>query len=128
MTDRGDAEITQDLGADAYLAPLPVAVSFGGSLLRQRRNRNAGGAVAQVYQHAAAGLLEMFEYGLHALRPGENVPDDIGLVEPGKHVLAVADAVVDESDMGDGIERRAIGIALQRPDRAVRGECRDPLD
>src|SRR5882724_9660121 len=93
MTDRGDAEITQDLGADAYLAPLPVAVSFGGSLLRQRRNRNAGGAVAQVYQHAAAGLFEMFEHGLHALRPGENVPDDIRLVKARQHVLAVADSV-----------------------------------
>ena len=30
--------------------------------------------------------------------------------------------------MRDGIERRAIGIALQRPDRAFGGEGRDPLD
>src|SRR6266481_6626820 len=116
MTDRGDAEITQDLGADAYLAPLPVAVSFGGSLLRQRRNRNAGGAIAQIYQHAAAGLLEMFEHGLHALRPGKGIADDIRLVKTRQHILAVADAIIDESNMRDLVERRAIGIALQRPD------------
>src|SRR3984893_13571112 len=95
MTNRGDAEIAQDLGADADLAPLPVAVGFGGSLLGQWRNRNAGGAVAQVYQHAAAGLLEVFEHGLHALRPGEDVPDDIRLVKARQYVLAVADAVID---------------------------------
>src|SRR6266567_9593647 len=83
MTDRGDAEIAQDLGADPDLAPLPVAVGFGGSLLRQRCNGNAGGAVAQVYQHAAAGLLEVLEHDLHALRPGEDVPDDIRLVKAG---------------------------------------------
>src|SRR5712671_396298 len=128
MTDRGDAEIAQDLGADADLAPLPVAVGFGGSLLRQRRNRNAGGAVPQVYQHAAAGLFEMFEHVLHALRPGESVPDDIRLVKARQHVLAVADAVIYERDVRDLIERRAIGVALQRPDRALRGEGRDPLD
>src|SRR6478672_180526 len=118
MTDRCDAEIAEDLGADADLAPLPVAVGFGGSLLRQRRNRNAGGAVAQIYQHAAAGLLEMLEHDLHALRPGESVPDDIRLVKARQHILAVANAVIDEGDMGDLIERRTIGVALQRPNRA----------
>src|SRR6202140_5188574 len=128
MTNRGDAEIAQDLGPDADLAPLPVAVGFGGPLLRQRRNRNPGGAISQVNQHTAAGFLEVFEHDLYALRPGEDVLDDIGLVEPGQHVLAVADAIIDESDVRDGIERRAISVTLQRPDRAFRGECRDPLD
>src|SRR5260370_3132737 len=60
MTDRGDAEIAEDLGADADLAPLPVAVGFGGPLLRQPRNRTTGRALAQVYQHTAAGLLDVF--------------------------------------------------------------------
>src|SRR6202790_3116498 len=83
MTNRGDAEIAQDLGADADLAPLPVAVGFGGPLLRQRRNRNPGRAISQVNQHTAAGFLEVFEHDLYALRPGEDVLDDVGLVEPG---------------------------------------------
>src|ERR1700737_913836 len=55
MADRGDAEIAQDLRANADLAPLLVAVGFGGCLLGQRCYRNAGGAVAQIHQHAAAG-------------------------------------------------------------------------
>src|SRR5258708_21566983 len=110
MTDRGNAEIAQVLGADTDLAPLPVAVGFGGSLLRQRRNRNAGGAVAQVYQHAAAGFFEMFEHGLHALRPGENVPDDIRLSKARHHVLAIAHAVTNERTLRDLIARRAIRL------------------
>src|ERR1700686_5134159 len=77
MADRAHAEVTQDLRADADLAPLPVAVGFGGFFLRQWRNRNAGGAVAQVDQHAAPGLLEMLEHVKHALLPGEDVPDDV---------------------------------------------------
>src|SRR5260370_21223961 len=57
MADRGDAEIAQDLRADADLAPLPVAVGFRGFLLRQRRAGNAGSAVGQLSQHAAAARL-----------------------------------------------------------------------
>src|SRR3981081_212849 len=78
VPDRGDAEIAQDLRADADFAPLPVAVGFGRFLLRQRRDRNAGGAIAQVDQHAPAVLLEAIEHRLHALRPGEDVLDDVG--------------------------------------------------
>src|SRR6202165_823883 len=122
MPDRGDAEIAQDLRADTDLAPLLVAVGFRGIFLRQRRNRNAGGAVAQIYQYAAAGLPVMLEHDRHTLRPGEDIPDDVGLVKPGQHVLAVADAIVDERHMRDGIEWRTVGITLQRPDRAFRDE------
>ncbi len=107
---------------------MPVAVGFRGFLLRQRRDGNAGSAIAQIDQHAAAGLFELFEHGLHALRPGKDVLDDVGLVEARQHILAVADAIIDESHVRDLVERRAIGITLQRPDRAFRGKCRDPLD
>src|SRR5260370_31841004 len=80
MADRGDAEIAQDLRADADLAPLPVAVGFRGFLLRQRRDGNAGSAIAQIDQHARAGLFELFEHGLDALRAGKDVLYDDGLV------------------------------------------------
>src|SRR6185437_13224688 len=70
VPDRGDAEIAQDLRADTDLAPLPVAVGFGGFFLGKRRDRNTGGAVAQVDEDAAAVLPETLEHGLHALRPG----------------------------------------------------------
>src|SRR6266702_2934360 len=96
--------VRDNLDAEADLAPLPVAVGLGGFFLRQRRNRNAGGAIAQVDQHAAASLLEMIEHIEHALLPGENIPDDVGLVEPGQHVPAVAHPVIDESDVRDLVE------------------------
>src|ERR1700737_1130910 len=73
MTDRGDAEIAQDLGADADLAPLPVAVGFRGFLLRKPCYRYAGTLIAQVHQHAAAHVLEMFYLSLHALRSREDI-------------------------------------------------------
>src|SRR5438270_74718 len=81
---------------DADFTPLPVAVGLGGFLFADRLDRNAGGAVAQVHQHTAPGLLEMVEHDLHARLTGEEVLDDVGLVQPCQHVLAVADAVIDE--------------------------------
>src|ERR1700754_1377245 len=124
VPDRGDAEVAQDLRADADLAPLLVAVSLGRFLLSNGCHRDARSAVAQIYQHAAAGFAKMLKRYMHALIAEENILDDIGLVEPGQHVLAVADALVDERDVVDRIERRAVGVTLQRPDRAFRGERR----
>ena len=70
----------------------------------------------------------MVQHDLHARLAGEEVLDDVGLVQPRQHILAVADAVIDEGGMRNLVERRAIGITLQRTDRAVGGEGRDPLD
>src|SRR5258708_13966234 len=69
MADRGDAEIAQDLRADADLAPLPVAVGFRGFLLRQRRDGNPGSTISQIDHHAAPGLFELFEQRLQAAAP-----------------------------------------------------------
>src|SRR5579863_5380917 len=77
IPDRGDAEIPEDLRADADFAPLLVAIGLRGLLLGQWRDRDAGRAVAQIHQDAAAVLLEMGEHGLHVFRSGENVPYDI---------------------------------------------------
>src|SRR4029078_1863609 len=65
MDDRGDAEIAQDLGADADFAPLPVAIGFRGFLLGARPRRNSSRAIAQIDQHAAAGLVEVVQHDLH---------------------------------------------------------------
>src|SRR5689334_9439574 len=56
--DRGDAEVFQDLGAEADLAPLPRARRLGPGrrLLRDFGHRHAGGAVAQIDDDAAAVL------------------------------------------------------------------------
>src|SRR5262245_5297414 len=80
VSDRGDAEITQDLRTDADFAPLLVAVGFRGLLFADGFDGNAGSTVAQIDQHAAAGALEMVEHEPHALLPGEEVFHDVGLV------------------------------------------------
>src|ERR1700712_492679 len=46
VPDRGDAEIPQDLRADADLAPLLVAVGLGGFVFRQGSDRHPGRTVA----------------------------------------------------------------------------------
>src|SRR5262249_45357938 len=73
VDDRCDAEIPQDLRADADLAPLPVAVGFRGLGLAQWCDGHAGRTVTQVDQHAASGALEMIEHHLHAGWTGEQV-------------------------------------------------------
>jgi len=70
----------------------------------------------------------MVQHDLHARLAGEEVLTMLGLCSRVSHVLAVADTVIDEGDMRDLVERRAVGIALQRPDRAVGRKGRDPLD
>src|SRR5918994_896488 len=50
-----------DLDAEAHFAPLLVARRLRRVRLVDRRDRHAGGAVAQVDQYAAAVLLEIIE-------------------------------------------------------------------
>jgi hypothetical protein len=57
--DRRDPEIAQDLSAKADLAIVARASSEAVLPSRQEsRDRNPGGAVAQEYDHAAAGVFE----------------------------------------------------------------------
>src|SRR4029077_17516091 len=116
--DRADAEVLQNLRAEADLAPRPRARRFGRALavLRQRLHRHAGGAVAQHHDHAAPGLLEARERGIHALRAAEHVLDDVGAVQPRRHVGAVADAPVHQRHVMHLVERRHIAEAFQRAD------------
>src|SRR5258705_8124909 len=128
VPDRSNAEITQDLRADADFTPLPVTIGLRRFLFADRLDGNPGRSIAQIHQHAAAGLLEMVKHDLHARLAGEEILDDVGLVQARQHVLAVTDAVIDECDMRNLVERGAIGIALQRADGTVGGKGRDPLD
>src|ERR1700742_1303479 len=105
VDDRGNAEIAQDLCTDPNLAPLPVAISFRRLRLTYGLDRNTGGAIAHIYQHAAAGFLEMLQDDLHAFRTGEKVLDDIRLVQPCQNIPAVADAIIDKGGMCNGVER-----------------------
>src|SRR6478735_10769242 len=59
QADRGNAKILEDLRTQADLAPLLGARRVGASVtVRDIRDRNASGAVAQVHDHAAASLFE----------------------------------------------------------------------
>ena len=49
----------------------------------------------------------------------EDIADDVGAMQPRQHVLAVADAAVNEGHVLDRVERRHIGIARKRADLAL---------
>src|SRR5207302_10420890 len=82
--DRGDPQIAQDLGAEPDILPLPAALQFGGgAVLGDGAGWNARGAVAQVDEDAATGLLEPAQRGMDRLGAAEHVLDDIGAMQPG---------------------------------------------
>src|SRR5512139_2433596 len=65
QADRGDAQVLQNLRAQADLAPLPRARSLGAAVafVRDFRHRHAGGAVAQINDDAAAFRLKALQRG-----------------------------------------------------------------
>ncbi len=111
QADRGDAEVAQDLRAEADFAPLHGARGVGvDGLGAAEVGGHACGAVAQVDQHAAAVLLEPFQRAVDDAA-AENVADDVGAVQARGHRAAVADRAVDEREVQHGIERGAVGVA-----------------
>ena len=58
----------------------------------------------------------------------KNVGDEIGAVQPSEHVLAVADAAVDEGHVIERIERRQKSVAGERADLGFHRKLADPLD
>ena len=65
--------------------------------------------------HAAALLLEALQRGVHRIGAAEHVADDVGTMQPRQHVLAVADAAVDERHVLHLVERRHVGVAVSVP-------------
>ena len=89
---------------------------------------HAGGAVAQEHDHAASFLLEAPQRRVHGLRAAEHVADDVGAMQARQHILAVADAAVDERHVLHLVEGRHVGVALQISDLGGDGKFADPLD
>src|SRR5450830_1202920 len=118
QADRGNAEVFENLRAEADLAPLPRTGGFGAgvALVRNFRYRHAGGAVAQIDDDAAAGRLELRERGADRLGAAEHVADHIGAMQPRQHALAVADLAIDEGHVVHAVEWGDIGVAVERAD------------
>ena len=49
-------------------------------------------------------------------------------MQPGQHILAVADAAIDEGHVMNRVERRDEGVAGQRADLGFDRKFADPLD
>ena len=123
-----DAEIAQDLRAEADLAPLRRPLAFrAGRRGAGEFGRHARRAVAQIDQHAAPSSLNRCST-LSIDAAAEDVADDVGAMQPRRHAAAVADRAVDEGEMQHRIERRAIGVDGHLADRRLDRKARDPLD
>ena len=96
--------------------------------MRDRRDRHAGGAVAQEHDHAAAFLFEPLQRRADGLRPAEHVADHVGAVQSRQHAFAVADAAVDERHVMHLVERRHIGVAGERADFRRHRKLADAFD
>src|SRR5262249_37085643 len=66
-SDRRDAEISEDLGAEADFTPLAIALSLRSraSLLRRRSHRHARGAIAQDHDDTMPLLFEPTQHRAH---------------------------------------------------------------
>src|ERR1700690_4162296 len=128
--DRGNSEVLEDLRAEPNLAPLPrtSGLGAGAAVLRNFGHRNTGGAITQVNDHAAALALETRERRADGLGAAEHVADHIGTMQPRQHALAVADAAIDEGHVVNLVERRHVGVAVERADLGGELKLADPLD
>src|SRR5256885_14846070 len=107
----------------------PAAFQLGrGRLLGNRGGRHARGTIAQISEDAAPRFLEAAESGMDRLGAAEHILDDIGTVQPSRHVPPVADLAVDKGVMVHLVEWRHIGIAHEFADLGFDLELGDPGD
>src|SRR5262245_5134504 len=129
QADRGNAEILEDLRAQADFAPLLRTCRIRPRVTMWNvGDRNAGGAITQVYNHAASGFLESRQRRPNRFCTTEDVADHIGTMQPGRDVLPARDIAVDESHMMHAVERRDIGISLKSADLGCNLEFANTLD
>ncbi len=113
--DRLDAEILEDLRAEAHFAPLfqarRLAAGCGGG-----GRRHADGTFPQIDDDAAPGLLDLRQ-GAHdaAVLGIEDVRHGVFLLQADDDVAAVADIPVDDGDMMRSIEGGGIDHGARRP-------------
>ena len=65
---------------------------------------------------------------MNRMRSAENVANDVGAVQPRRHIFAAADSPVNKCHVLDGIERSDIGIALKSADLALYWKLANALD
>src|SRR5436190_6470054 len=118
--DRFDAEIAEDLGAKADIAPRLLA--RGGALgfdVLHVADRHASRSLTQIDQHAGAGALENLIDGLKRAAGAEHIGDNILAMKPDGYVLAAVYGAENQRQMVDAVEGRRISDGAGRPDRRL---------
>src|SRR5262249_55222216 len=116
--DRGNAEVLENLGAEANLAPLARTGRIGdaGTIVRNFQHGNASSAVAQIDDDAATSCLKTFKGCADRLGATKNVANDVSPVQPRQDVFAVAYLAVDKCHVMHPVKGRHIGVALKLSD------------
>ena len=126
----GDAEVFQDLRAEADLAP------FGFAILRLRmflgkpataRLADAHRALAQIDDHAAAFFRHAVQDGGDDLLLAEDVVDDGFQMKPDRNVDPVADVAIDDREVMHRVPRQRVGIGLGGPGDRLDTNKRRPI-
>jgi len=100
ISDGLDGQVTQDLCANADIAPLRHALVLAGDgIASDRHDWNTGSAVTQVHQHTPARASKAFQGTSDRAGRGENLRGDVRSMETGQHLAAVSDFAVDKGDV-----------------------------
>src|SRR5439155_19876797 len=73
-------------------------------------------------------LLETLQWCMHRIDTAEYVAHHIGAMQTRGYAFAVADATINKRHVLDGVERRHIGVTLQRANFAFDRKFTDTLD
>src|SRR5262245_64630946 len=116
--DRRNPEILEDLRTEPDFPPLLRTCDIGTrvAFVRNFSDPHTCCAIAQEHDYPAPGCLETFERSVDRLCAAKHIADDVGPMLPRQDALAVSDIAVDEGHVMDAVERRHIGITLERAD------------
>src|SRR5262249_8008395 len=116
--DRGYPEVFENLRTKSDFAPLSGTRGVGArvTFMRNFSDWYARSAIAQENDDPASGGLESRKRSVDRLRAAEHIANDVGPMQPGKHALSIADIAVDEGHVMHAVERRHVGIAIERAD------------
>src|SRR6478736_2008474 len=117
QANRGNAEVLENLRAQPDFAPLPRTGRIGsGVAMWNLGHRHAGRPISQINDNSAPSRLKSRQRCTDRSRAAENITDDVRAMQSGQHAIAIANRSIDECHVMHAVERRDVGITVQRAD------------
>src|SRR5262249_33860103 len=111
----GNAEVLENLRAQPNFAPLTRAGRVRPSVaMGNIGDRHAGSSIAKINDNPPASRLESGKRRTDRFRATEHIAYDVGAMQPRQYAIAIANRAIDEGHVMHAIERRHVGVAVQR--------------